>query len=207
MTKNRAHATPPTAATASGETNPFLAAFKSSLAKRWSLTGMAVLYEIADLVAFLYALGRDREAAAVANAVASGIEAPPPLPAGGRNYNIWCPATLSHAFLVHINAPSLSSRVVASREALLEDPGIARTNSEFIAARVSDASMDAAEEPIKKPTKAQRQQTARHLSAMVLYSVLANAGDAAFTIHRETAGRLVVSLQQKLYRLLTGSGA
>jgi len=207
MTGKRTNATPPIEATAMGEANAFLAGFKSSLSKRWSVTGMATLYEIADLVAFLHSLGRNEEAMAVAGSVVTAVPTPPPLPAGGYNYNIWCPATLSHAFIVHMASPHLSSRAAASRAALLNDPGIARDNSAYIASRIADAENDATNEPPKKPTRAQRQETARHLSIAILYSVLANGGDRAFVVHRELANGLVTSLQGKLGRLIAEQGA
>ena len=185
MRGKRAKPTPPIEATATGEANAFLAGFKSSLSKRWSVTGMATLYEIADLVGFLYSLDRKQEALAVAGSVAAAVPVPPPLPSGGHNYNIWCPATLSHAFIVHMTSPQLSSRAAASRAELLKNPGIARDNSAYIESRIGDAESTAGAVPPKKPTKAQRQETARHLATAVLYSVLANAGDSAFVVHRE----------------------
>jgi hypothetical protein len=182
MTRKRGAAPVEVAATV--EANAFLAALKSSLSKRWSVTGMATLYEIADLVAFLHALRRNEEAIAVAGSVVTSVPAPPPLPTGAYNYNIWCPATLSHAFTVHLASPHLSSRAAHSQAALLNDPGIARDNLTYIARRIADAESAAAAEPPKKPTKAQRQEMARHLSTAVLYTVLANAGDGAFVAHR-----------------------
>lgn len=89
MTGKRVNATPPIEATATGEANTFLAGFKSSLSKRWSVTGMATLYEIADLVAFLHSLGRNKEAMAVAVSVVTAAPTPPPLAGGGCNYNIF----------------------------------------------------------------------------------------------------------------------
>jgi hypothetical protein len=207
MTSKRAIATPPPELGAASEANSFLAKFKTSLAKKWSVKGMATLYEIADLVAFLHALSRNEEAMAVADSVVTAVPAPPPLPSGGYNYNIWCPATLSHAFIAHLAPPHLSSRAAASRAALLNDPGIARDNEVYIARRIADAASDAANEVPVKPTKAQRQETARHLSTAVLYSVLGNAGDDAFAIHRELADGLVTSLRERLGRLIAGPGA
>jgi len=207
MTSKRANATPPPELTAASEANIFVAKFKTSLEKRWSVTGMATLYEIADLVALLHALGRNDEAIAVADSVVTAVPAPPPLPSGGHNYNIWCPATLSHAFVAHLGPWHLSSRAAASRDALLNDPGIARDNSAYIAGRIADAARDAATDLPRKPTKAQRQETARHLSTAILYSVLGNAGDGAFAVHHELADRLVTSLREKLGWLIAERGA
>ena len=92
MTKKNVQAAHPHEALPEGETNRYLAKFKSSLCKRWALTRMETLYEIFDLVAFLWALERNDEALAIAASVAASVPAPPRL-GDGFNYNIWCPAT------------------------------------------------------------------------------------------------------------------
>lgn len=46
---------PPPEALPDGEPNPYLAKFKASLVKRWSVSKSAVLYEMAELVACLWA--------------------------------------------------------------------------------------------------------------------------------------------------------
>lgn len=84
---------PPQEALPDGEPNRYLAKVKASLCRRWSVSRMETLYEIADLAVYLWALERPGEAVAVAAAVATAVPAPPPLPKGGVNYNVWCPAT------------------------------------------------------------------------------------------------------------------
>jgi 4-hydroxybenzoate polyprenyltransferase len=96
----------------------------------------------------------------------------------------------------------LSSRAAASRAALVNDAGIARNNSAYIANRIADAESDAANEHRGNPRRLSGRKRARHLSTAVLYSVLANAGDGAFVFHRERANGLVTSLQRKLGRLI-----
>src|SRR5262245_20402579 len=108
---------PPKEALPVGESNRYLAKFKSSLSKRWSSTRMAVLYEISDLALFLWALNRNKEALTVAASIASSIPSPPPLPRGGFNYHVWCPATLLHALVIRLSPTSSQSQI--SRAAIL----------------------------------------------------------------------------------------
>jgi hypothetical protein len=196
--------TPPPATVTAAEPNALLAPFKASLAKRWSYTRMQTLYEIADLVAFLHALERDDEALAVASAVATAIPGLPPWPGGGVNYNAWCPATLCHAFLVRADPPALAAQVAASRQALLQDPGILRTSTDYIADRIARAVREADAAPPARPTKGHRQEAALQFGTAVLYSVLAHAGDAAFAAHARAADEAIPRLRSKLRRMLAG---
>lgn len=201
MTKPRT-ASPPSIITAGDEANRYVGALKASLARRWSLKAMSVLYEINDLVSFLYALDRNEEAYALASIVATGVSSPPPLPGGGYNYNVWCPAAHAHAFVAHIRSSQSGDLPRSSRDAIVQDPGIDRSNPTYIADRIADAAEDAENPITPKPTNADRQQTARHLATAVLYSVLAGAGDAAFVAHAH-ADQLIPPLCSKLGRLLS----
>jgi hypothetical protein len=198
MTKKRVAAAPPKDALPKGESNRYLAKFKSSLCKRWSSTRMETLYEIFDLAAFLWALERDDEALAVAGSVAADIPAPPPLPGGGCNYDVWCPATLSHALVVHLAPRTWRDRAEASRAALQGDCGIARDNSAYIADGLAEARQDAAAPAGQKSTKWECQALARHLGTLVLYSELAKAGDRVFKRHAKEAAVLIPRILSKL---------
>jgi hypothetical protein len=201
MTKSKV-ITPPPAEVTGAEPNDFLARFKASLAKRWSYTRMEPLFEIAQLVAFLHVLDRDREALAVASTVATAVPGLPPWPGGGMNYNVWSPATRCHAFIVRANPPALADQVAASRKALLEDPGILRTSTDYIADLMPRALREADAPPETKPTKGQRQNVAMHLGTAVLVSVLAHAGDAAFAPHAQAADEAITRLRSKLRLML-----
>jgi hypothetical protein len=144
MTQKRVAATPPNEALPDGEAHRYLAKFKASLCKHWSSTRMETLYETFDLAAFLWALERESEALAIAGWAAAAVPALPPLPGGGRNYNLWCPATFSHALVVRLAPRSWAERAAASRTALLADAGIARNNPGYLADRVADARMEGA---------------------------------------------------------------
>jgi hypothetical protein len=198
MAKKPITAAPPNEALPEGEPNRYLAKFKSSLCKRWSLTRMETLYEIADLALFLLALDREEEALAVAASIAASIPAPPPLPRGGFNYNVWCPATFSHALVVHLGAGSLRDQAGASRAAILGNTGIARNNPAFIADGVAQARQLAAAPAGQDTIKWECQRLARALGAMVLYSELAKAGDTVFEPHSEATGDLIPKLLSKL---------
>src|SRR5688500_14266081 len=97
MAKKAVAAEPPKEALPEGEPNRFVAKFKASLCRRWSTSRTETLYEIAELAEYLWAMERPNEALEIVVAVATAVPAPPPLPRGGVNYNIWCPATVSHA--------------------------------------------------------------------------------------------------------------
>ncbi len=56
MAKPRKMIIPPPAALPDGETNRYIARFKSSLIRRWSHIKTEELYEQADLARFLWAL-------------------------------------------------------------------------------------------------------------------------------------------------------
>jgi hypothetical protein len=129
MPKKSVPETPPTEALPDGEANRYVAKFKAAHCKRWSSPRMETLYEIFDLAAFLWALERPDEAHAVVASVAAAVTATPPLSRGGSNYNIWCPATFSHA-LVHLSWAK-SDQAAASRAAPLADCGIARHNPDY----------------------------------------------------------------------------
>ena len=202
MTKKNVQAAHPHEALPEGETNRYLAKFKSSLCKRWALTRMETLYEIFDLAAFLWALQRDEEALAIAASVATSVPAPPPLPRGGVNYNIWCPATLSHALCVHLAPAGSRARAKASRAALLSYTGIARDNPAYIADVIADAGRRAVAPPGQTSMKWECQGLARKLGAMVLYSELAKAGDPLFKRHSKETALLIPRLLSKLGTLL-----
>jgi hypothetical protein len=189
---------PPREALPDGESNRYLAKVKASLCKRWSASRRETLYEIADLAAFLWALERSDEALAVASWVAVAVPAPPPLPKGGVNYNVWCPATYSHALVARLGAHTLPGQVRASRAALLGDGGVARDNPAYLAGRVGDARQLAAAPPDPKATKWECQGLARAVGAMALYSELAAAGDPLFAPHAAEAAALLPPLLSRL---------
>jgi hypothetical protein len=189
---------PPTEALPGGESNPYLAKFKASLVIRWSVSKSAVLYEMAELVAFLWALERPREAAAVAAAVTAAVPVPPPLPRDRVNYSLWCPATYSHALLVRLGAATHSAGVAASRAALLADAGIARDNPAFLARQVADARETVAAPSEPRAMKLECQRIARDVGQMTLYAELGAAGDPLFTDIGPEANGLLTQLLPKL---------
>jgi hypothetical protein len=195
---------PPGEALPEGEPNRYLAKLKSSLVKRWSMTRMETLYEIFDLAAFLWALGRDGEALAVAASVAAAVPAPPPL-GDGFMYNVWCPATFSHALVVRLSTGALRSSAEASRAALLRDAGIARTNPDFIAGKVAEARQAAAAGAGQRTVKWECLALARSLGSLVLFLELAKAGDALFEEHSGKAAAMIPQILSKLGALLRGA--
>lgn len=189
---------PPQEALPDGEPNRYLAKVKASLCRRWSVSRMETLYEIADLAVYLWALERPGEAVAVAAAVATAVPAPPPLPKGGVNYNVWCPATYSHALVTHVGASTVPEQAEASRAALFADAGIARNNPGFLASKVAEARQRAAAPPVPKAMKLECLGLARAVGAMVLYTELAAAGDSLFAPYASDAASLVLQLLSKL---------
>lgn len=189
---------PPPEAQPDGESNPFLAKFKTSLVKHWSVSKSAVLYEMAELVAFLWALERPREAAAVAAAVAAGVPEPPPLPRDRVNYTLWCPATYSHAILVRLGGTTQPEGVKASRTALLADAGIARDNPAYLDQRIAEAREKVAAPSDPRAMKFECQVLARAVGQMTLYAELGAAGDALFTDIGPEADALIPQLLPKL---------
>ena len=189
---------PPPEALPDGEPNAYLAKFKASLVKHWSVTKSGVLYEMAELVAMLWALERPREAAAVAAAVAAGVPEPPPLPGDRVNYSLWCPATYSHALLVRIGGSTHPAAVAASRAALLEDTGITRDNPEYLVSRVAEAGETVAAPTEPRAMKMECQRLARAVGHMTLYAELAAGGDPVFADVGPEADRLVPQLLSKL---------
>jgi hypothetical protein len=202
MTRKRVPDTPPNEALPHGEPNPFLSRFKASLSRRWSLTRMETLYEISDLAMFLWALERRQEAFEVAASVAIGIPAAPALPEGGFNYNLWCPATLSHALVIHLASRDQFEQIEASRAALLTDPGIARNNPSYLRDRIEQARHWADTPIVYKAAKFTCQTLSRHLGSLVLYSELAKAGDPMFDEFSITAAALIPRIHLKLQGLL-----
>ena len=164
---------------------------------------MDTLYEIFDLAAFLWALERNEEALGVAVSVAAALPAPPPLPGGGFNYNVWCPATFSHALLIHLAPGTWRDRAEASRAAILADTGIARDNPGYIAVCVAEAGSAAAALDGEGSTKWECQRFARHLGSLVLYSELAKAGDPVFKGHSKEAASLIPRILTKLQTRLS----
>jgi hypothetical protein len=191
-------AAPPQEALPDAESNRYLAKVKASLCKRWSLSRMETLYEIADLAMYLWALERPREAVAVAGTVAVAIAAPPPLPRGRVNYNVWCPATYSHALVAYLGASRMPELARASREALLADAGIARDNPDYLASKVTEARQRTAAPPDPKSMKWDCVGLARSLGGMVLYAELAAAGDPLFAPYASDAASLIPQLLSKL---------
>lgn len=189
---------PPEEALPETEPNRYLAKVKASLSKRWSVSRMETLYEIADLAVYLWALERSDEAVAVASAAAASVPAPPPLPKGGVNYNIWCPATYSHALVAHLGASTIPEQAGASRAALLADPGIARDNQGYLASKVEEARQKAVAPPDPKAMKWECLGLARAVGGLVLYIELAAAGDPLFAQHVSDAVPLVPQLLSKL---------
>jgi hypothetical protein len=201
MTKKSTATTPPAEALPGGEANRYLMKFKTSLCKKWSSTRMETLYEIFDLAAFLWALERKGEALAVAGSVAAAVPAPPPSK-NGINYNVWCPATFSHALFVHLATDVWRERAEASRSALLRDAGIARTNPGFIADTIAEARQRGTAPAGHQSTKWESLGLARSLGALVLYHELAKAGDALFAVHMEETALLIPLLLARLQALL-----
>lgn len=189
---------PPKEALPGGETNRYLAKFKASLCKRWSVSRMETLYEIADLAAYLWALERPREAVAVAASVATAVPAPPALPANRVNYNIWCPATHSHALVAHLGTAVVPEQARASRAALLADAGLARDNPSFLDQQVAEAHQLAAAPSDPKEMKWECRGLARAVNGMVLYAELAAGGDSLFTPYAPDAVALIPQLLSKL---------
>lgn len=196
MAKKNAPVAIPKEALPDGESNSYVAKFKSSLSKRWTLTRMETLYEISDLAMFLWALERSEEAIAVASSIASAIPGPPALPRGGFNYNLWCPATFSHGLVVHLSTDRRQSN--ASRAAIMLDPGIARTNPASIADDVQEARDLAAAPGGQDTIKWECQHFARALGSMVLYCELAKAGDEVFKPHLNEAADIIPQLLARL---------
>jgi hypothetical protein len=159
---------------------------------------METLYEIADLAIYLLALERPREAVAIAAAVTAAVPAPPPLPKGGVNYNVWCPATYSHALVAHLGASTMPELVQTSRSALLADAGIARNNPGFLVSKVTEARLRAAAPPDPKAMKWECLGLARCIGGMILYAELAAADDPVFAPHCAVATSLVPQLLTKL---------
>lgn len=197
MAKKSTAPAPPKEALPDGEPNRFVAKFKAPLCKRWSMTRMATLFEIFDLAAFLWALERNDEALAVAVSVADAIPAPPPLPTGGVNHNLWCPATHAHALIVHLAPIAGKARAKASREAILGDCGVSRHNPSYIEEGVAEAGR-LASGASEKTQKWECLELAGSLGTMLLYAELANAGDAYFVKHAKDAGKHLSPLLAKL---------
>jgi hypothetical protein len=196
---------PPTEALPDRESNRFVAKFKTALCKRWSYTSMGTLYDISTLAAFLWALERDQEALAIAASVAAEVPAPPPTPNGGVNYNVWCPATVSHALLVHLAGTqgSWQERAEASRQALACNSGIAK-NPQFLSEAVEEAEQAAAAPADPKMPKQKVERLAYNLGNMVLYVELALAGHSFFDASAEKARPLLPQLRSKLGTQLQG---
>lgn len=190
--------TAPPAAVPDGEPNRYLAKIKASLCKRWSYSRMETLYEIADLAVYLWALDRPGEAVEVATAVAAAIPAPPPLPGGGVNYNLWCPATHSHALVSRLSDRTRRKHAAASLAALIADTGVARDNPEFVAGSVKEARRVLAAPPEPRAMKWECQSLARAVGEMTLYAELGNAGDVVFAPH---VGEAIAVVQPLLTRL------
>ena len=201
MSRKTVPEAPPDVALPEGESNRYVAKFKATLCKRWSSTRMETLYEIFDLAAFLWALERNDEALAIAASVVAAVPTPPPL-GGGFNFNIWCPATYSHALMIHLTSGTGDARAEASRAELFRNPGIARHNTGFIASNVVEASQLAASPAGEKTMKWESQELARSIGSLVLYSELAKAGDSVFEVHASEAARIIPQLLLKLRTLL-----
>ena len=189
---------PPREALPDDEPNRYLGKVKASLCKRWSVSRMDPLYEIADLAAYLWALERPDEAVVIAEAVATAVPAPPPLPRGGVNYSLWCPATYSHALVARLGTGVLPEQAGASRAAVLADPGVARDNPRYVVNQVADARRVAAAPPDPRSMKWQCQGLARAIGAMALYAELGAAGDPLFAPHAEDAAAVIPQLLGRL---------
>lgn len=198
MTKKPLSPAPPSEALLQLESNRYLAKFKASLCKRWSITRMETLYEVFDLAAFLWALERNDESLSVAASVAVSIPTPPPLSGRGFNYNLWCPTTYSHALLVHLGTGTWREQAEASRATLLRDAGIARNNPDYIADCIADAHQLAMAPVGQKSIKWECQGLSRALGRLVLYSELAKAGDPLFKRHLKDIADLMPHLLSKL---------
>lgn len=193
---------PPREALPDGESNRYLARVKTSLCKRWSVSRRETLYEIADLAVYLWALERPAEAVAIAASVAVAVPEPPPLSEGRRNYDVWCPATYSHALVVHLGESVMPEQAGASRAALLADTGITRDNPDHLEEEVREAGEWAAAPPAAKATKWECQRRSRALGGMVLYTELAAAGDPLFVPHATEAASVISPLLANLRAML-----
>lgn len=190
---------PPPEALPDGELNRYLARTKSSLCKRWTFSGMQTLYDISNLSLCLWALERSDEALAIAISVAVAVPKPPPMPSGGFNYNIWCPATQSHALIAHIGNQTFPEQARASRAAILANPGYCRDNPSFLEKQLLPARERLATQSAPKPIKQEIYNCGCvFLGTVVLFTELATAGDPMFAKVGEDAATMIYPLLAKL---------
>lgn len=122
-----------------GETNKFLKKFKASLSKKLSLSRMNELLEEARLGYYLHALGRDKEALAVAEFLPAQVEFT-------GNWNIW--TGVSDALVLSVRLNRLAKNQAKYQAALAElraHPGLAKVPQSFVAEKISQAPAKVAE--------------------------------------------------------------
>lgn len=187
---------PPIVAMPDGEVVPFVRKFKTSLCTKWSYTKADSVWSMGDLACFLWALGRREEALDIACEVAAQIPGPPPLKGGRFNYNIWSPASRLHSLVVRLEAEKQAVEV--STTALLNEPGFARDNPDYLQQQVDEATRLAAAEVGIESQKWECVAFSRSINCMALFCVVAGAGDLLFKPHATDAEALIPSLLQRL---------
>jgi hypothetical protein len=99
--------------------NKLIARTKVRLAKNWSLTRMATLFEISQLAWFLVALERSEEAGSLVDRVADGVTFT-------GNHNIWSPASNSISLAARLaRQAGDEARRAALIAKLVEHPAVA----------------------------------------------------------------------------------
>ena len=207
---------PPPEALPEGEDNPYLAKYKTALAKSWKLTSGGKGREIAFLATFLWALDRKSEALAVAESVTGAIPAPPPTPRGGVNYDLWYPAVICHALVAHLAAegadrsgwkPNLrdgarradaATLADRSRLAILSNCGLARDNPSYLVEMVNEATQSAGTPVGYETLKWETLGRARAIGHAVLFVELAKGGDKLFKPHEKAAAAALPHVLAKL---------
>ena len=161
---------------------------------------MRSLYDICYLATYLWALDRKAEAMEIVSDIAKNVPEPPPYN-GGFNYNIWCPAALSHALLVHLQKPATKLSKF-SLETILRDVGISRTNKDYPQSKLDTANKLVNDPPILKPRKLDHERFASSLSFMLVFSILGNGGVTFFEPYAKQAEENIPPLLDKLGAML-----
>jgi hypothetical protein len=176
MTKPKTTVPPPRAALPDAEPNPYLAKLKASLVKRWSQTRMESLYDQLDLTIFLWAVEREEEALEILRSLTTAIPAPPPLPGGRVNYNVWCPVATANALEARICRIAGDTEAAAAPTArIVADPGVA-ANPTYISGKVTKANGEFGVAAAKKSVKSACHRLSHTLVSLFLLGELAVAG-------------------------------
>jgi hypothetical protein len=181
---------------ADDEAVAFVRKFKLSLAKNWSYTKADSIWGMADLACFLWALKRPLDTLVIARSVANEIPSPPPLKGGRFNFNIWSPATRLHSLLVHLETDK--DRAEFSRTALLNEPGYARDNPDYLQQLVNNARSLTSVQLGLESQKWECVNLSRSINCMVLFWEVAAAGDSLFTPYAADTDKLIAQLLPKL---------